>query len=135
MKPYIKINGVKLPAPSRGVNITRTPNIEIEENALGQTVAQKKGRSLISLKGLEWKYISAGVWEQILAEISKITGTLTFYNATTGMYDTYKVVWGTSTETPYKLDESGKPILYSSCKCEITDMGYDVVNSAASMED
>lgn len=131
---YIKINDVTLPAPARGLNIMRAPNVETQTNALGQTVAQKIGRPLISITSLQWNFLKADVWELILAEISKVTGTLTFYNAASGRFETYNVIWGTSSETPYMLEESGKPTLYSSCKCDIKDMGYDAISSYSKLE-
>ena len=132
---YIKINGIKFPAPVRGLNIVRTPNVEKNKNALGQIVAQKVGRALITFKSLQWKYISAETWELILTEIQKVSGTITFYNSATHMYDTYNIIWGESSEEPYMLGSDGKPTVYSSCKCDIEELGYDAISSSSTMGD
>lgn len=124
MNAVFWINGVALPWPKRGLTIEREQLVDSGRNALGQVVSQKINRRLTKINELEWPYLTADQWHDILVEVEKFTGTVTFYDALAGGKITRKVYWGNCTETPFNVDEDGNILDYINCKCNLIDCGF-----------
>ena len=122
---FIKINGVILPYPSRGLTNQRQQFVDSGRNALGQVVAQKIGRRINKIDKLEWKYLTASEWRAIQVEIDKFDGQLEFWDNVNNQFSIIDVYWGDESATPFKIDETtGEVLSYINCKCNIIDMGY-----------
>lgn len=119
----IKINGILLPAPSRGLSEGWYQIVDSARNANGVVVAQKVGRRQLKLDSLTWPYLTASQWGAILKEIDKFYGTLEYFDARTGGKRSLKVYWGDATAEPYWTDDDGNPTAYVNCKCNIIDVG------------
>ena len=122
-----KINDVFVSAPIRGMSIKRVPQIKTFTNAHGRLLVQQiNSRSAININNLTWSYLESEEWEKILSELSKTTGTITFYDAERKKYVTVDVIFSDIKETPYLYDEENKIIIYSSCSCTVTDMMQEI---------
>ena len=121
---FIWINGVQLPTPDQGLNITRSQLVDSGRNAKGEVVAQKINRRLLKVDGLKWSYLTASQWSKILNEIQKFTGTVKIWDARTKGFISFKVYWGDSKEEPFHVDSTGKILDYQNCSCNVIDMGY-----------
>lgn len=122
---FIKINGIVLPYPSRGLKVQRQQFVDSSRNANGQVVAQKINRRIMKFDALEWKYLTADQWRGILIEIEKFDGILEYWNNLTGQFQTLRVYWGDASEEIHKINPAtGEVLEYVNCKCNIIDMGY-----------
>lgn len=122
---FIKINGINLPAPARGLKVIRTQLVDSGRNANGQVISQKVNRRQIKFDNLYWPHLKASQWQTILNEIEKFEGDLTFWNALSGAFETIRVYWGDATEEPFKVNKAtGEVTEYINCQCNIIDCGY-----------
>jgi len=122
---FIKINNKILPYPDNNVIFHRQQFVDSSRNALGQVVAQKINRRIYKIEALTWKHLTAEQWREILVEIEKFTGTLTFWNNLSGAFETIEVYWGDASEEVFRINpETGEVLEYLNCKCNIIDMGY-----------
>lgn len=125
---FIKINDVVLPYPARGVSVQRQQFVDSARNAKGEVVAQKINRRILKFDALEWKHLTATQWRQILVEIEKFEGILTFWDNLTGTFIDRRVYWGDATEEIWKIDPTtGEVLEYINCKANIIDMGYNTI--------
>ena len=122
---FIKINGITLPYPARGLQIQRQQFVDSARNGLGQVVAQKVNRRIDKLNQLEWKHLTASEWRAIQKEIEKFEGTLEYWDNLSGSFITRKVYWGDETADIWKINPAtGEVLEYANCKCSLIDMGY-----------
>lgn len=122
-KPFLTINGVQLPLPSKGLTEDGEQLVDSARNALGQVVAQKINRRLSKINNLKWAYLTAEEWRAIRTEIEKFEGTLSYYDSLQGRI-TRKVYWGNSSAEINTIDEYGNVTSYINCTCNLIDMGY-----------
>lgn len=120
---YIRINGVDLPYPKRGVHPIVTTIVNAGRNANGVVVGQRIGRDQYKLDGLEWPWLSAAEWETILRLISGFYFNVTFPDPVTGNPITLKMYCGDRTAEPYWVDSNGNPTYYRNCKVNLIDTG------------
>lgn len=122
---FIKINGVVLPYPSRGLTVQRQQLVDSARNAQGQVVAQKINRRINKINNLEWKHLTASEWRAIQVEIEKFEGTLEYWDNLSGSFKSIRVYWGDEESEIWKINPStGEVLEYVNCKCNIIDMGY-----------
>ena len=121
--PVIAINGKTLSTPARGMAEGWMQIVDSARNANGVVVAQKIGRRQLKLDGVTWPWLTAGEWGEILKEIDKFYGTLSYFDPRTGSKRSLKVYWGDATAEPYWVDGSGNVTHYANCKCNIIDVG------------
>lgn len=122
---FIKINGVTLPYPARGLTVQRQQFVDSARNAQGQVISQKINRRIIKFNQLEWKHLTADEWRRILKEIEKFEGELEYWDNLDGDFKTIRVYWGDAEEEIWKIDpDTGEVLEYVNCKCNIVDMGY-----------
>lgn len=121
---FIKMNGIELPCPARGINFQYQQLVDSERNAKGEVVAQKVGnRRLIKLDGVEWSYLTDLEWRDILIEIKKFRGTLTYWDTELQDFYDMEVYWGDATAVPEEITTSGQIVAWRGCKCNIIDTG------------
>lgn len=120
---YIKVNGVDLPYPKRGVKPTVTTVVNAGRNANGVVVGQRIGRDQYKLDTLEWPWLTAEEWGNILKLISDFYFYVTFPDPVTGLARTIKMYCGDRTAEPYWVDENGFPTHYLNCKVNFIDTG------------
>lgn len=120
---YIEINGYKLPPPKRGVSVVAITVVDSGRNANGVIVGQKIGRSQYKIDGLEWPWLSAKEWSNILKVLDNFFVNVTFVEPVTNLPKTIKMYPGDRTAEPYWLNESGSPTHYTNCKVNLIDTG------------
>lgn len=120
---YLAINGYELPPPKRGVRPTVTTVVDAGRNANGSVVGQRVGRDQYKIDGLEWSWLTADQWAQILSVLSHFFVYVTFTDPVSNALKTVKMYCGDRTAEPYWVDENGKPTHYRNCKVNLIDCG------------
>lgn len=120
---YIVVNGYEFPPPKRGVKPTVTTVVDAGRNANGSVVGQRVGRDQYKIDGLEWSWLTAEQWGQILSVLSPFFVYVTFPDPVTNAPKTVKMYCGDRTAEPYWVDENGKPTHYRNCKVNLIDCG------------
>lgn len=124
----LKINDLVLPYPERELEILRQQLVDSSRNAAGQVVSQMIGGRLVKISSLTWKYLTADQWHEILVEIKKFEGLLTFYDLAEDDFITVRVYWGDASEKIHSINPAtGEILTVMDCKCNIIDMGYPYV--------
>ena len=78
MAGIIYINGKQFPSPDRGLGFTVATNVSSGKNALGEFVGQRVGRDQDKIDGLQWTFLDAKTWSDILKEFSQFVVTVKF---------------------------------------------------------
>lgn len=120
---YLAINGYELPPPKRGVRPIVTTGVDAGRNANGAVVGQRVGRDQYKIDGLEWSWLTAAVWSQILRAMSNFFVFVTFIDPVTNAPKTIKMYCGDRTAEPYWVDTNGHPTHYRNCKVNFIDVG------------
>ena len=120
---YIKINGVDIPYPKRGVQPVVTTIVNAGRNANGVVVGQRIGRDQYKLNNLEWPWLTAEEWGNILTLISGFYFNVTFPDPVTGNAITVRMYCGDRSAEPYWVDSNGNPTHYRNCKVNLIDTG------------
>lgn len=120
---YLAINGVELPPCKRGVNVKVTTVVDSGRNANGVVVGQRVGRDQYKIDALEWSWLSASQWSQILNLMSGFFFYVTFQDPVTGSPKTVQMYCGDRSAEPYFVDGSGTPLFYRNCKANLIDVG------------
>ena len=120
---FIAINGHALPSPKRDVGIIVTTLVDSGRDANGRVVGQKIGRDQYKIDGLEWPYLTANQWHNILSYMKDFFFNVTFTDPVTNTQKTIKMYCGDRRGDPYKLDQNGMPTHYKDCKVNLIDTG------------
>lgn len=121
---FLKINGTVLPSPKRDVTITVTTVVDAGRNANGVVVGQRIGRDQYKIDDLEWPFLTAAQWKQILTLVSGFYFDVTFWDPVANAERTIEMYCGDRHAEPYWLDEStGQPTYYKNCKVNLIDTG------------
>lgn len=123
MSSYLAINGVELPPPKRGVTPIVTTVVDSGRNANGTVVGQRVGRDQYKLDNLEWPWLTAAQWANILYLLKGFFVYVTFVDPVSNSKKTLKMYPGDRSAEPYWLDNSGKPTHYRNCKVNLIDVG------------
>jgi len=125
MASYIKINGVEVPYPKRGVSPVVTTVVDAGRNLNGVVVGQRIGRDQYKIDNLEWPYLTAEEWSRILQLVSGFYFNLTFLDPVSNSWKTIRAYCGDRTAEPYWIDENtGKTTHFINCKVNLIDTGY-----------
>lgn len=111
------------PLPSEGVRPIVTTVVDAGRNANGAVVGQRVGRDQYKIDGLEWPWLTAEQWSQILNALSNFFVYVTFVDPVSNSRKTIKMYPGDRTAEPYWADSSGKPTHYRNCKVNLVDCG------------
>lgn len=120
---YITVNGYEFPPPKRGVKPTVTTVVDAGRNANGSVVGQRVGRDQYKIDSLEWSWLTAEQWGQILSVLSHFFVYVTFADPVTNAPKTIKMYCGDRSAEPYWVDENGTPTHYRNCKVNLIDCG------------
>lgn len=120
---FIKINDVTLPPTKRGVTVTSFTLTRTNRNANGIIVGQKVGRDQFKIENLEWSWLPAEEWENILQQITSELVSVTFVNPKTNSPVTINMLCSEQSGQPYWINDNGEPTHYRSCKLKLTDIG------------
>lgn len=120
---YLTINGHEIPTPKRGLKPTVSTLVDSARNANGAVVGQRVCRDQYKLDALEWPWLTAEQWSNILRILSAFFVNVTFPDPVTNEKITLKMYCGDRSAEPYWLDESGKPTHYCNCKVNLIDVG------------
>lgn len=125
MGAFLRINGKELPFPAYGLTGKRVQMVDSGRNALGQVVAQKIGRRQFKYENLKWAHLTAKEWGDILKEVEKFEGELTYWDALSQSFITRRVYWGDASEEIWRINpETGVVTEYVNCQVNLIDMGY-----------
>ena len=92
-------------------------------DANGAVVGQRVGRDQYKIDGLEWAWLTAEQWENILTAISDFFFYVTFNDPVTNARKTVRMYCGDRSAEPYWVDGNGKPTHYTNCKVNLIDTG------------
>lgn len=120
---YVAINGMELPPPKRGVSVIVTTVVDSGRDANGTVVGQRVGRDQYKIDGLEWPWLTAAQWQNILSAMGNFFFPVTFQDPVTGRRITHTMYCGDRTASPYWVDSTGKPTYYRDCKVNLIDVG------------
>lgn len=120
---YLAINGYELPPPKRGVQPIVTTIVDAGRNANGAVVGQRVGRDQYKIDNLEWPWLTAREWSQILSALSSFFVFVTFHDPVSDGRKTIKMYCSDRSAEPYWVDGSGSPTHYRNCKVNLVDCG------------
>lgn len=121
----ININGRDFPAPDVGANLLVATNVSDGKNALGEFVGQKVGRDQYKFENLQWKFLDAIIWSEILQEFDKFVVTAKIPDMVNNRFMTIRMYPGNRTAVPCEFDKNGLPTKYRDCKVNIIDCGVN----------
>lgn len=123
---YLKINGTAVPYPKRGVSTIVSTLVNSGRNIEGKVVGERIGRDQYKIDNLEWPWLTAAQWSQILQLVSGFKFTLTFWDPVTNAEKSIPAYCGDRSAEPYWVNSQGKPTHYRNCKVNLIDIGGDV---------
>lgn len=119
----ITINGREFPAPDIGGNLIVATNVSDGKNALGEFIGQRVGRDQHKFENLQWKFLDAVTWAEILQEFDKFVVTARIPDMVHNKFMTIRMYPGNRTATPIEFNAEGLPTRYQDCKVNIIDCG------------
>lgn len=122
-KAVFYVNGNPFPPPQRGFTLLVSTNVDSSRNSQGEVVGQKVGRDIYKLDSVEWPYLSAEKWSEMLQEFSDFFVSCTFWDMVNNKWITHKCYPGDRTAKPYWLNDNDEPIYYTECKVNLIDCG------------
>ena len=123
-KKIITINGHRYPEPQRGLTFAAEIMYDTGINANGVVVGQKVGRTRNDFANLQWAYLSAEVWSNILVDFETSgMATITSPDMAHNTMITRSVMIESYSATPYHIDDNGMPLDYLNCTLKVRDMG------------
>lgn len=121
---FITVNGKSFPSPDIGLNFEVATLVNGGKNANGEFVGQKIGRDQYKIDNLQWFYLDAVTWSNILKEFSKFAVTVKFPDMVNNSWITLLMYPGNRTAVPFETDSiTGLPTFYKTCKVNIIDCG------------
>lgn len=119
----ITINEKEFPAPDVGANFIVSTNVSDGKNADGELIGQKVGRDQYKVDNLQWKFLDAKTWAEILQEFNSFIVTARIPDMVHNRFMTIRMYPGNRTATPIAFDDNGLPTMYQDCKVNLIDCG------------
>ena len=89
-----------------------------------QTAQLRVGRDQYKLDGLEWPWLDAQTWSNMLRVLDNFFVNVTFPDPVTNSRITIQMYPGDRTADPYYLDGGDMPTHYANCKVNLIDCGW-----------
>lgn len=122
---FITINGRSFPTPKRGLKIKTMTTIQEGRNEQNALIAQRIGRDLQNIEGVEWPYLPADLWSIILQQLADFVFDISYLDPVTNEWITRKMYVSDRECEPYRIDPiSKKTLMYKGCKCSFIDTGW-----------
>lgn len=119
----LTINGREFPPPDIGGNLVVATNVSDGKNAHGEFIGQRVGRDQYKFENLQWKFLDAKTWSEILQEFDKFVVTARIPDMVHNKFITIRMYPGNRTATPVEFNSDGLPTRYKNCKVNIIDCG------------
>ena len=118
-------NAITLPQPRRGLNLKVATIVDSSRNAKGEVIGQKVGRDQQKIDNLQWAYLPASTWSNILKMFDKnFFVYVQYYDMVYNKWTIRRMYPGDRSATPYWLNKNtGKPTHYVDCKVNLVDVG------------
>ena len=118
---FLIINGVRVPCPSVGLEITSSVVVDSGRNANGQVVGQVIGRRLWKINNLQWVGLTQEQWAEIKQALAPFYVKVQFTGDDGRRHNI----------TMYPSDTSGEPLFlnglyyknFRTCKFNLIDVG------------
>jgi len=124
MEGLIKINGRFFPYPDRGLKLQVATLVDSGRNANGVMVGQKVGRDQYKVDSLQWNYLDAHTWSEMLKEFDNFFVVAEIPDMVNNSWRTLKMYPGDRTAKIWKLNKTtGLPSHYIECRVNIIDVG------------
>lgn len=125
MASPLKINGVSLPAPKRGLEFMISTTVSAGRNANNEMVGERVGRDVLKANNVIWPKLTASEWATICNLMSDFYFTCSMPNPLkAGKWITHRCYCGDRSAEPYWIDaNTGLPTIYINCKANIIDCG------------
>lgn len=124
MAAWLTVNGVEFPPPKRGVKPTVTTFVDSGRNANGVVVGQRVGRDQYKIDSLEFPYLTAEKWSEMLQVLSAFFVYVRFCDPVTNDFKTLKMYCSDRSGEPYWIDPvTKKTLVYINCKVNLIDVG------------
>ena len=120
---FLAINGYELPPCKRGVTIQVSTIVDSGRDANGAVVGQRVGRDQYKIDGLEWPWLTAQQWHEILYAMKDFFFYVTFNDPVNNIKRTLRMYCGDRSAEPYFVDGQGNPTYYTNCKVNLVDTG------------
>jgi len=121
---FITVNGKSFPSPDIGLNFEIATLVNGGKNANGEFVGQKVGRDQYKIDNLQWFYLDAVTWSEMLKEFQKFVVTVRFPDMVNNSWITLVMYPGNRTAVPIDIDSNTElPAAYKNCKVNIIDCG------------
>lgn len=119
----ITVNGREFPAPDVGGKLVVATNVSQGKNAYGEFVGQKVGRDQYKFDSLQWKFLDAKTWSDMLKEFKNFVVIVRIPDMVNNDWITIQMYPGNRTAEPIEFDAAGMPTKYKNCKVNIVDCG------------
>lgn len=121
---FITINGKEFPSPDTGLELLIATYVTDGKNAKGEFIGDKVGRDQYKINALQWRFLDAATWSDMLKEFSSFVVTARIFDMVNNDWITLQMYPGNRTAKP--VDEAGpdgKPSMLMDCKVNIIDCG------------
>lgn len=120
----IYINGHKYPNYDVGPGLLIATNVSDARNAYGEFVGRRVGRDQDKIDGLQWSFLDAETWSNILKEFDSFVAVVKFPDMKNNCWKTERMYPGDrSAEIAQEDPDTGLPVQYRNCKVNIIDCG------------
>ena len=119
----ITINGRDFPSPDVGMELLIATYVTDGKNANGEFIGDRVGRDQYKLNNLQWKFLDAATWSEMLKEFSAFVVTARIPDMVNNAWITLQMYPGNRTAVPVLIGTDGMPTMYRDCKVNIVDCG------------
>ena len=135
VKPILIVNQLAFPIPKRGLSYEIATMVNEARNANGVMTGQRIGRDILKLNNLEWPYLPAAAWEDMLEELEKFNLDVVFWDSRTNGYLSLSMYPGNRSADPMWMNKNtGAVTYYVNCKCNLISYGRKATSVTISPE-
>lgn len=123
MASPLRINGVEVPPPKRGLKFMVSTTVNNGRNANNEMIGERVGRDTLKADSTVWPKLSSGEWSRILKLMENFYFTCSMPDMVNGGWVTHVCYCGDRSAEPYWLGSDGLPTMYINCQANIIDCG------------